>query len=142
MNAAIKQPFPNCFRSQWFISYCTNILVLTFSYALIHSTSLYVFLSRVTCLVSGVHHFKVICLLLLCHVIWICSLLPGCCVPANDPDWLPSFIAEPMTESPIIHGPTDIGRNPRFYHHSWVGRCRSGAERFHSEKEIVINVAR
>ena len=63
-------------------------------------------------------------------------------LPANDPDWLPSFIAEPMTESPIIHGPTDIGRNPRFYHHSWVGRCWSGVERFHSEKEIVINVAR
>jgi len=80
VNAAIKQPFPNCFWSQLFISYCTNILVLTFSYALIHSTSLYVFLSRVTCLVSGVHHFKVICLLLLCHVIWMCSLSPGCCV--------------------------------------------------------------
>ena len=40
------------------------------------------------------------------------------------------------TELPNTHGPTDIGRNPRFYHHSWVGRRRNRVERFHSVKEI------
>jgi hypothetical protein len=31
-------------------------------------------------------------------------------------------------EWPNVHGPADVGQNPRILHHSWAGQCRLRAE--------------
>ena len=39
-------------------------------------------------------------------------------------DWWPKR----RWESPDTHGPADVSRDQRFFHYSWAGRCRLGAE--------------